>query len=521
MIIAIPALDALAPLSSQRVRLPKHDKYTIKSEGIFTVVQRIAPLPLNNAAYAVLYRWARAYTRWLPLLMRFVRMTASVSPGRFAIYWLGKIVSSMMDTATLWSDTRLEALVSSLRPSPCDALANHLRQVEQAVGTRAVKQASLIGYACANILSTGLRSRIEALFTSNEGALSATFDVAVRKRLIQARGKLDIVTLADPIVSSAFRQANAIQGLDVASHVVNLCTGVFAIWSQLSLYRLLTGRKRTITYKPIVAFTFAASLLQYFRWLVQPPKSERSKSTHFAFQRLNELWSLSCQAEDASSSADIKLLNIQEYLSRQFELASDKLADLPFIRNVTKPTSKFALEIAASAWPVVLRTIFALQAVTNPASIGSLSQLSITILCARKIAVTISNLVSIVDDIRLDCSKIKAFYEVMDVKSQIEDPEKPLPYKTQSSLLGSGMKVEFKNVSFGYNGGDGPMALKNLDFVIRPGALACIVGGNGAGKVIFMLCSNRQSRLTSSQVYSNQALDASLRTDFWRDSSQR
>jgi uncharacterized membrane protein len=110
--IVPPALDSLAPLTSQRVRLPKHGKYTIKNEGVFTVVSRTAPLPLNNAIYALCYRWARAYTRWIPLLLRFVRMAASLNPGRFAIYFLGRVLSSLMDTASLWSDTRLEALVS-------------------------------------------------------------------------------------------------------------------------------------------------------------------------------------------------------------------------------------------------------------------------------------------------------------------------------------------------------------------------------------------------------------------------
>lgn len=356
-------------------------------------------------------------------------------------------------------------------------------QVEQAVGKRAVKQTSLIGYAIANIFSTSLRSKIEGLFTQNEGALSATFDVAVRKKLIEARGKLDIITLADPIVSSAFRQANALSGLDVASHVVNLFTGVFAVWSQLSLYRLLTRHKRTITYRPIVLYTFAASLLQYFRWFYLPSTGERSKSTHHAFQRLNELWSLSCQAEDPASSADMKLLNLQDYLVQQFDLAGDKLGDLPFIRNITKPLLHFSVELSAHAWPVILRTIFALQAIRKPQSIGSLSQLSITIMCARKISVTLSNLFSTVDDIRSDCSKIKAFYEVMDVQSLVSEPTAPLTYATQVDQLGSGMKIEFRNVSFGYRGKNGPMALKNLNFIIPPGALVCVVGGNGAGKV--------------------------------------
>lgn len=356
-------------------------------------------------------------------------------------------------------------------------------QVEQAVGRKAVQQSSLLGYTLANIFSNGLRSKIESLFTANEGALSATFDMAIRKKLIQARAKLDIISLADPIISSAFRQANSLQGIDVASHFVSLFTNVFAVWSQLSLYRLLTRHKRTISYKPILAFTFASSIIQYLRWFILPPKTERSKSTHFAFQRLNEIWSLSCLAEEAASSADMKLLNLQEYLVRHFELASSKLGTLPFMRNVTKPPLQFALEIAAHAWPVLVRTMFAIQALRDPKNVGSLSQLSITILCARKISASISNVFSTLDDLRLDCTKVKAFYDVMELKSRIVEPEMPEAYATQTSHLGSGMKIEFRNVSFGYAGENGPMALKNVSFTIYPGALVCVVGGNGAGKV--------------------------------------
>lgn len=329
------------------------------------------------------------------------------------------------------------------------------------------------------------------MFTRNEGILSATFDVAVRKELIQARGKLDIITLTDPIITSAFRQANSLSGIDVASHVVSLFTGIFAVCSQLSLYRLLTRHQRTITYKPIIGYTFAASLLQYLRWFYLPATGERSKSTHYAFQRLNEIWSLSCLAENATSSADMKLLNLQDYLVTQFAKAGDKVSDVPFIRNISKPWLHFCVELTSQAWPTVLRTLFALQAVRKPQSIGSLTQLSITIMCARKISASLSSVFSTVDDIRSDCTKIKAFYEIMDVESLIKDPEVPAQYVTQSGLLGTGMKIEFRDVSFGYRGKDGPMALSNLSFVIPPGALVCVVGGNGAGKVCPIPVSQR------------------------------
>jgi ABC-type multidrug transport system fused ATPase/permease subunit len=341
----------------------------------------------------------------------------------------------------------------------------------------------LLGYAFANIFSTGLRTKIEGLFTHNEGVLSSTFDVAVRKQLISARGRLDITTLADPIVSSAFRQASALQAVDVASHVVNIFTGAFSVWSQLSLYRMLSSHRRTISYKPVLGFAFAGSLIQYFRWFLMPQSAERTRSTHYAFQRLNELWAVSCQAEDTTKSADNKLLGLEEYLTRQFDLASDKLGELAFIRNKTKSLLQFSFELSSHAWPVLLRAFFAIRALRSPKSVESLSQLSITMLCARKIAHSVSSLVSTVDDLRLDCTKLKAFYQVLEVESLIKEPLVPLEYKAHTGLLGSGMKIEFKNVSFGYGGPDGPMALKNFNFTLLPGALVCVVGGNGAGKV--------------------------------------
>lgn len=355
------------------------------------------------------------------------------------------------------------------------------------MGKRAVRQSSLIGYTLANIFSNGFRSKIEALFVANEGTLSATFDMAIRKKLMYARAKLDIISLADPIISSAFRQANSLRGIDVASHVVSLFTSIFAVWSQLSLYQHLTRHRRTILYKPILAFTFASSIVQYLRWFILPPRTERSKSTHFAFQRLNEIWSLSCLAEEPTSSADMKLLNLQEYLSNHFELASSKLGNLPYMRNITKPPLQFALEISAHAWPVLVRSLFAVQAMRNPARVNSLSQLSITILCARKVATSISSVFSTLDDLRLDCSKVKAFYDVMELKGRIIEPEIPELYATRTGPLGSGMKIEFRNVSFGYAGKNGPMTLRNLSFIIQPGALVCVVGGNGAGKVSLLL----------------------------------
>lgn len=112
-----PSLDALTPLITPDVVLPKHRDYEITQDGIFTVVDRVAPLKYNNAVYALCWRWAKAYKRWLPLLAKFIKLIVTPHPLRFLAFVLGRMVSSLMDMASLWSDTKLETMVSGCMDS--------------------------------------------------------------------------------------------------------------------------------------------------------------------------------------------------------------------------------------------------------------------------------------------------------------------------------------------------------------------------------------------------------------------
>jgi len=79
---------------------------------------------------------------------------------------------------------------------------------------------------------------------------------------------------------------------------------------------------------------------------------------------------------------------------------------------------------------------------------------------------------------------IANFYEFLDVKNKIKNPENPIPFPKK---IISG--IEFKNVSFKYPGTK-KYVLKNLSFKIKPGQTAAIAGENGAGKstLVKLLC---------------------------------
>ena len=72
-------------------------------------------------------------------------------------------------------------------------------------------------------------------------------------------------------------------------------------------------------------------------------------------------------------------------------------------------------------------------------------------------------------------SGFERFIEIMDIKSDIEDAEDAVEIKDVKG------KIEFKDVSFSYNDGEGTV-LSNLDISIEPGRTIALVGPSGAGK---------------------------------------
>ena len=69
--------------------------------------------------------------------------------------------------------------------------------------------------------------------------------------------------------------------------------------------------------------------------------------------------------------------------------------------------------------------------------------------------------------------------EVLDTIPSIEEPAAPV----QPPLLTG--EVEFRNVTFGYPGGEKPV-LQNIDFKLQPGQTTAIIGGTGSGKTTLL-----------------------------------
>lgn len=75
-----------------------------------------------------------------------------------------------------------------------------------------------------------------------------------------------------------------------------------------------------------------------------------------------------------------------------------------------------------------------------------------------------------------DMFRIRNLFECIDIKSKVGPPENPEPYIPHPK----GMKIEVRNVSFGYKK-DAPPVLKDVNFTVEPGQIVSIVGYNGSG----------------------------------------
>jgi ABC-type multidrug transport system fused ATPase/permease subunit len=75
-----------------------------------------------------------------------------------------------------------------------------------------------------------------------------------------------------------------------------------------------------------------------------------------------------------------------------------------------------------------------------------------------------------------DMFRIRNLFECINVKSKIGPPENPEPYIPHPN----GMKIEVRNVSFGYKK-DAPPVLKDVNFTVEPGQIVSVVGYNGSG----------------------------------------
>ncbi len=91
----------------------------------------------------------------------------------------------------------------------------------------------------------------------------------------------------------------------------------------------------------------------------------------------------------------------------------------------------------------------------------------------------------------------KRISDVLETEANIKNPEKPEEFKKEKNGY-----VEFKNVSFKYEGAD-EYVLENINFVAKPGETTAFVGSTGSGKSTLIKLVPRFNDATEGEVLVN------------------
>ena len=161
----------------------------------------------------------------------------------------------------------------------------------------------------------------------------------------------------------------------------------------------------------------------------------------------------------------------EEYFSNEFWIRNSTSIDAyykaDYQASINFPTMGFLTNIS-----IALVSIFgSLMYLDGAFSLGFLSSF---ILYARQFSFPINQIAGVVAEVQSALSAANRVFVLLE-----QDNEKP-DSKEAISLEDVKGKVEFKNVSFGYD--DDNMVIKDFNYVAEPGTLTAIVGQTGAGK---------------------------------------
>jgi ABC-type multidrug transport system fused ATPase/permease subunit len=96
-----------------------------------------------------------------------------------------------------------------------------------------------------------------------------------------------------------------------------------------------------------------------------------------------------------------------------------------------------------------------------------------------------------------DLLAIQELFECMEIQPGMKLPEEPAVYESASGGLGTGMKIEVRNLSYKYPG-KGDFVLKNISFVLQSGETLALLGFNGSGLPSFSGFTDYQGNQHSS-----------------------
>lgn len=334
------------------------------------------------------------------------------------------------------------------------------------------------------IFRRAAETAIDSFATSNDTIVHESARFYAEYQQIAQRLRLDIPTLADPVVRDCLQESdlfvrsfNGMGGFGLLSPFDFI--QVIALMSELASHLLvllsLTGGSTNMA---ALLLSVLSALLPLFmnRWGNAPSSSESTYSSEEAriVERQERLRSL---VYNDSHRPEVLLFGLGPWILQSWANARRTM----MFHDQASPTSHMTL-------PQLLHQInvsdllFALQNIplllmfqSSSASLGSLALYRSSI---QAVVFTFGNLLTTARMAFQSIFLMGAFCAAMNIHPELEPTEEDIVnYPRQPT----GMKIEARNLSYTYPGGK-EAALKDVSFSLEAGESLAIVGCNGSGK---------------------------------------
>ncbi len=170
----------------------------------------------------------------------------------------------------------------------------------------------------------------------------------------------------------------------------------------------------------------------------------------------------------------VKVFVRADHETERFEVANQDLTnDMTRVMQVMSAMNP-ALTILVNIAMVLVIWMGGLQTISGGLTVGQLVAFSNYLITTMTPLLMMTNLANVWAN---GLASARRIGEVLDTVSDIQPAANPqrLPANTRAS-------VEFRDVSFHYDGAEGGSVLRNLNFVAHPGETVAILGATGAGK---------------------------------------
>ncbi|RUS27069.1 ABC transporter related protein [Jimgerdemannia flammicorona] len=355
-----------------------------------------------------------------------------------------------------------------------------------------------------------------AIHSLTEQQLSSSVNTYMDLAVMEHTLKLDLSYFEDPEVSEIIREAEGVRNYYPLATLRNLLCVAQNLVTFFAMSALLFNNSKWFLIVPIALLNPVVSfLVGIYLSFASYKRFTQDRSQRRMMYYITDLISTE------SMQKELKLFNIGEYFIELYKKLDSQIKDSDHTENVFQQTVWTLLSTFSNLTSSALYYLIAVQTIHQEITLSDMTRYTTA---TASFGYSFRTILSDISSTYDCCLRLKVVFDFFDLQPLITYPEDGVKYcesedamilanaanesvqnihhsigsdagdsspsnvidgiitnSNLSSKRRTGMKIEFRNVSFKYPGKK-EHCLKGISFVVQPGEIIALVGYNGAGK---------------------------------------